>query len=121
MVTSEMFNELLELEESLWVEKTRFDYDYMDKVLSPDFREFGRSGKVYKREDTLNAPHQLINAKLPLRDFMVYQIGDNVFQVTYVSEVMDEELEIGNRSSIWLKTQNGWKLRFHQGTVVRGL
>jgi len=109
---------LQELEESLWQDETRFDKEYMEQVLSPDFFEFGRSGRTYQREDTLSAPLQKINAKIPLKDFKVHTVSENVVLVTYISEVEDEELEVGNRSSLWMKTKEGWKLRFHQGTVV---
>src|SRR3954453_1752089 len=44
---------LRELEESLWRPETRYDLAYMRRVLTPDFLEFGRSGRVYRLEDTL--------------------------------------------------------------------
>jgi hypothetical protein len=109
---------LKELEESMWRSETRFDREYMERILSPDFFEFGRSGRIYKRKDTLAAPSQEIGARLPLKDFKVHQISDNVVLVTYVSIIESENVQIGNRSSIWMKTDEGWKLRFHQGTPV---
>lgn len=113
------FRKLKELEESLWKSETRFDIEYMNKTLAPDFFEFGRSGRTYKREDTLHgARPQVINAKFPLRNFNIILIDINVALITYISEVMYEELEVANRSSIWSKTTNGWQIRFHQGTPV---
>ncbi|MBC7836489.1 DUF4440 domain-containing protein [Acetobacteraceae bacterium] len=112
------YQELLKLEESLWIPEIRFDQVYMDNLLTPDFFEFGRSGKIYNREQILSRRPQAINATFPLKNFKVELITSEVAQVTYVSEVMYDKLEIGNRSSIWLKTPTGWKLRFHQGTVV---
>jgi len=118
----EMDNEdikrLRELEESMWRPDTRFDKEYMEQTLSPDFFEFGRSGRVYNREDTLTAPSQEIKARLPLKDFSVHEIAEGVALVTYVSIIEGEKVLIGNRSSIWVKTPNGWKMRFHQGTPV---
>lgn len=110
---------LKELEESLWRSETRFDQEYMNKVLAPDFFEFGRSGRIYQRVDTLGAPAQEIIAKLPLKNFTVRLIDNNVVQVTYISEVTDDGvIEVGNRSSIWSKAGTGWQLRFHQGTPI---
>jgi hypothetical protein len=109
---------LKELEESMWRSETRFNKEYMERTLSPDFFEFGRSGRIYKREDALAAPTQEIGARLPLEDFEVHEIDDNVALVTYVSIIEGENGQIGNRSSIWLKTAEGWQLRFHQGTPV---
>ena len=110
---------LLPLEESLWIAETRFDQEYMNRILAPDFFEFGRSGRIYTREETLNAPPQKINARLPLKNFQVHPISDDVALVTYISEVADDELEIANRSSLWRKTETGWQLVFHQGTAVK--
>jgi len=107
------------LEESLWRRHTRFDQNYMESILAPDFYEFGRSGKTYSRSDSLAAPYQNINAMLPLRDFNVHLLTEETALITYISEVRYEELEIANRSSIWTRQENGqWQLRFHQGTPV---
>jgi hypothetical protein len=110
---------LRELEESLWRSETRFDPAYMDRILAPDFFEFGRSGRTYTREDILAGPAHEIDARLPLEGFTVHPIASDVFLVTYVSEVAYEEVELGNRSSLWSKTGAGWQLRFHQGTAVQ--
>ena len=118
-INTQDYLELLKLEESLWIPETRFDQQYMNNLLTPDFFEFGRSGKIYSREQILSPEMQPINATLPLKNFNVKLITPEVAQVTYVSEVMYDILEIGNRSSIWLKTPTGWKLRFHQGTPTK--
>ncbi|MDO8505130.1 MAG: nuclear transport factor 2 family protein [bacterium] len=118
-INKEDFNKIKQLEESLWIAKIRFDKEYMNSILSPHFFEFGRSGRIYKREETLSAPFSEINAKLPLRDFKVHSITNDVVLVTYMSEVQYDELEVGNRSSLWLKTSTGWQLQFHQGTVTK--
>ena len=117
-MNDEDIKELRELEESLWTAKTRFDREYMNSILSPGFFEFGRSGRIYKREETINVSPQEINAALPLKNFQVHPVSDDVVIVTYISEVTYGELESGNRSSVWLKTSDGWKLQFHQGTPV---
>ena len=110
---------LRELEESLWKRETRFDEKYMRSILAEDFFEFGRSGKIYTIDISLSAPDQEINAVLPLKEFNVHEIDEKVVLITYISEVQYEELEVGNRSSIWKKTDSGWKLKFHQGTPTR--
>jgi len=107
---------LQELEESLWKRETRFDDTYMRSILANDFFEFGRSGKVYSLDVSLSAPDQEINTKFPLKDFVIHEIDERVVLITYISEVQYDEMEIGNRSSLWIKTDSGWKLKFHQGT-----
>lgn len=113
----EDIDQLQQLEESLWRSETRFDFDFMDQTLAPDFFEFGRSGRTYCRDETLSVPPQVINAALPLQEFDVCLIDTNVALVTYRSEVTyGDEIEYGRRSSLWSKFATGWKLRFHQGT-----
>jgi hypothetical protein len=108
-------NQLKTLEESLWIEETRFDKSYMNNIIVADFFEYGRSGKVYTREEILSHPYQKIRATIPLKNFQIHKITKNVYQVTYISEVGIDRLK-SNRSSIWLYSNNSWKLKFHQGT-----
>jgi hypothetical protein len=113
----EMETDLEKLEESLWRAATRFDRNYMDRVLAPDFFEFGRSGQRYTREQCLDVGDKReINAKLPLEAFALHLIDETTALVTYISEVAYETAQRANRSSIWSLTPDGWKLRFHQGT-----
>jgi hypothetical protein len=106
------------LEESLWRSETRFDPEYMERILSPDFLEFGRSGSVFTREEILQTPNMEIRCKLPLHNFEVHPLSQEIVLTTYISEVLYEEWEYANRSSIWMKTKHGWQIRFHQGTPV---
>ena len=119
VISPQDVDELRKLEESLWISQTRFDKAYMERVLSPEFVEFGRSGNVYSREETLVAAYQDIRCTFPLKHFTAHLLDANVFLVTYMSErIIDGEVFVANRSSIWLKMPQGWQLRFHQGTPV---
>ncbi len=111
--------QLERLEEGLWKSETRFDMDWMERTLAPDFLEFGRSGRVYSREDTLGIESQTIAARLPLTNFRARLLSPDVALVTYISCLTcDGVEELGNRSSIWSRAEHGWQLRFHQGTPV---
>lgn len=112
-----LFDVLKQLEESLWLPESRFDNDYMNQLLDNDFFEFGRSGKIYTREECMSHPYQEIYAKIPLEKLQVLDITDDVKQVTYISEVGIEKLR-ANRSSIWVRIGGKWRLRFHQGTPI---
>ncbi len=108
---------LQKLEEDLWREETRFDIPYMETLLADDFIEFGRSGRIYSRDQTLSIQKQPIDAVIPLPDFKASLITENVALVTYNSEVKcNGTLLKGRRSSIWTRAENGWVIRFHQGT-----
>lgn len=105
------------LEEELWREETRFDRARMSEIIAPDFLEFGRSGRIYRRDDSLNVPRQAIEAVLPLPDFEARLLDRGIAQVTYNSAVTyGGVVQHARRSSIWWRTSGGWLLRFHQGT-----
>ncbi|MAV92069.1 MAG: hypothetical protein CL676_11670 [Bdellovibrionaceae bacterium] len=106
------------LEESLWKSETRFDLAHQEKVFAPDFFEFGRSGRKYTRDQLVKAERQPIKAKLPLQDFKIHPLDSKNVLITYISEVLYEELERANRCSVWSLTPDGWQLRFHQGTPI---
>lgn len=108
---------LRSLEESLWRAETRFDRGYMERLLHEDFVEFGRSGRVYDRAAILALPRGPIDAELPLPGLRIALVADDVALVTYTSRVADgASIAVGNRSSLWVRSAGGWKLRFHQGT-----
>jgi hypothetical protein len=111
---------LRRLEESLWVEASRFDESFMQHALAADFIEFGRSGRMHTREAVLKATRHAIGAVLPLRELEVRLLDENTAQITYVSdtESADGGRLLARRSSIWSKTSLGWQLRFHQGTPL---
>lgn len=107
------------LEESLWHPDTRFDDALMSATFADDFIEFGRSGRVYSRNEMLlgHMAGSQIKAVLPLRDFKARYLAQDVAQVTYISAVdYDGVTAYANRSSIWSRIEEGWQLRFHQGT-----
>ena len=120
-ISKQDFALLKELEEGLWIAEKRFNMDWMKQVLAPDFVEFGQSSKIYQRQDTLDIPAQEIKTIIPLPDFKVKLIDDNIAQVTYVSIVeYAEGINKALRSSIWSrKNGDGWQLRFHQGTPLQ--
>ena len=110
-------NALERLEEELWRADTRFDQQRMNELIASDFFEFGRSGRIYQRQQTLDVPSQALKAVLPLPEFCVRLLTENTAQTTYNSEVeYNGEVEYARRSSIWSRTEGGWVLRFHQGT-----
>ena len=113
----EDFNELRLLEEELWRDETRFDLQRMREIIAVDFIEFGRSGRVYSRDEVLTIKLQSIGAVLPLPSFQVRFLSADVAHVTYNSQITDNGIvQHARRSSIWTRNEAGWQLRFHQGT-----
>lgn len=105
----------------MWREETRFDKAFMERSLSLDFFEFGRSGRTYTRQQILDFRREPIAAQLPLEDFQVRLLDANTAQVTYSSKVRSQGVvEYGRRSSIWSRSGDTWVLGFHQGTPYAG-
>ena len=88
----------------------------MDERLHPAFVEFGRSGRRYSRAEVMAIPPGTFTAELSEID--VADIGEGVALLTYRSafDAPGAPVEFANRSSIWVRTDGVWRLRFHQGT-----
>ena len=117
-----LLEELTTLETELHKDETRHDRRRMDKLLHPDFIEFGRSGTRYTRADILNefGPGDVLP---PIRscNFELVVLGEGVVLLMYVSAHVNARGTSHRqtlRSSIWLRTKVGWQMRFHQGTPV---
>jgi hypothetical protein len=118
-LTDQDFNHLRRLEESHLRTEVRCSPSKMAEILAKDFFEFGKSGTVYNRAELLAAPLQAIDAVLPLPDLQIRLLSADVAQVTYRTIVRHESSEQhALRSSIWSRTDEGWRLRFHQGTPI---
>ena len=74
---------LTHLEEGLWLPETRFDADWMDSVLHPDFTEVGMSGKSHTRDDVIDADHVDLYAVLPLAGYRLDIVDEDVALVRW--------------------------------------
>lgn len=112
--------DLKRLEDDLWRSEVRFSPDKMDALLADEFLEFGSSGRIYDKRQILDTPTQEIGARLPLADFSARVLAPSVVLVTYrsIQRHADGSEKQALRSSIWTRTEHGWKLVFHQGTPV---
>lgn len=96
---------------------TRADFERMTDV---DFWEVGASGRRYSREyviDTLverySLPH---NDVWEIRDFHCADLGGQLFMVTYT--LVQDGTRVTRRMTLWRRASAGWKIVYHQGTVV---
>jgi hypothetical protein len=119
MEQNDVSEEVRQLEESLWRTETRYNAEFMERVLAKGFFEFGQSGKIWSRKDMFPNEDVIhpINATIPLPSFQLRKLSEIIILVTYVSECRhEEEISRANRSSIWCWEADRWKLQFHQGT-----
>lgn len=112
-----------ELEVSLHDPKVRRSVARLEALLHPSFREFGRSGAVYSREELLtHVSSEGQQPKIWAQDFALELSSEGLALLTYRSAHVGEQGELHrhtNRASLWQLTESGWKIRFHQGTPTQ--
>ena len=97
---------------------TRADFR---RMTMPDFWEVGASGRAYPRATVLDeldrrrADPRADNFKTS--DFRCRQLAPNVYLLTY--NLLQEETRKTRRATIWQRTPEGWKIVYHQGTVIQ--
>ena len=82
-------------------------------LIADDFVEFGRSGRVWTRDSIRELLEGSPGPPVPIDRFEVAELGDGVALVTY-------RAALANRSSVWVRRDGRWQLRFHQGTPIGG-
>jgi hypothetical protein len=96
--------------------KTRRDFENMT---DPNFWEVGASGRRYSREyvlDALEKRHETpIEELWETKDFYCIAIAPENYLLTYT---LIQGERITRRSTIWRNSELGWKIIYHQGTVV---
>lgn len=91
-----------------------------ERMIEPTFREVGASGRQYSREHALDllerrcADPAKDNGRT--RDFHCIKIAADNFLLTYT---LTQGVRITRRATIWRQTAEGWKIVFHQGTIVQ--
>ena len=96
---------------------TRRDYENMTDA---EFWEVGASGKRYSREFVL----QVLENRAPdpeeeswlTRDFQCREISADNYLMTYT---LFQGPRVTRRSTLWRRTATGWKVLYHQGTIVQ--
>ena len=95
---------------------TRIDFENM---MDGAFWEIGASGRRYSREYVLEVLDARRRDPAPdhweTSDFHCAEIAAGNYLLTYT---LRQEDRLTRRTSIWRKTDAGWKIVFHQGTIV---
>lgn len=118
---TDLVGSLEALEVELHRLETRQNKQRLEQLLHPDFVEFARSGRRYSRGEVLVEFSAGGAALEPVHveQFDVAEVARGTVLVTYLSahETATGELYRHTfRSSLWLLTETGWRMRFHQGT-----
>jgi hypothetical protein len=113
-------DQLRQLEVELHHPGARSDRERLERLLHPDFKEVGRSGRAYTRETVVRYLSEADVHPGVLSDgFAVAELGPDVALLTYRSAQVPSGGGLFNhtlRSSVWVRNDAGWRLRYHQGT-----
>jgi hypothetical protein len=97
---------------------SRADFENMT---DEDFWEVGASGSVYNREyviETLVERHR--NPKEDIwetKDFHCFEIAPDNYLLTYM--LIQNHQRITRRATLWRRCNDGWKILYHQGTIIK--
>ena len=93
-----------------------------ERNTTPDYWEVGASGRLYSRELILDLarkqPQHFVDASEAgwrTEDFDLIQLGPQTYLVTYT---LDQNGRRTRRSTIWQREPDGWKILYHQGTII---
>ena len=92
-----------------------------ENMTAEDFWEVGASGRRYSRTYVLNTLDQRSRNPKPdvweTTDFQCRQLAERVYLLTYT--LTQENIRVTRRSTIWEANKDGWKILYHQGTLVQ--
>lgn len=111
--------ELERLELLLLNPAVRRNREQVSGLLAQDFVEFGSSGRVWTREETLELLATETYAPPAVEGLECRMIAADAALVTYRAVRWDDATGVRKttlRSSIWTRTSGNWQMRFHQGT-----
>jgi hypothetical protein len=98
---------------------TRADFEDMT---TNDYWEVGASGRRYSRNYVLDMLEKRFQQDQSgdiweTSDFYCKQLGADVYLLTYT--LLQHKTRKTRRSTIWQQTSEGWKIVYHQGTIVQ--
>ncbi|MCH6471450.1 ribonuclease HI family protein [Sinomonas terrae] len=104
---------VVELEQELLDPETRSDFGQLAYLLHPEYREIGQSGRLWLREEIVDALVQAPEISVTFELVEAAPLSRDLIQVLYRTEGSDGS---ALRSSLWQRADGRWRLRFHQGT-----
>jgi len=96
---------------------TRTDFE---EATSPEHWETSASGRRYSREFILRTleqdpPVDALTAGWQCYDHAVRRLGPDTYLLTYTLRQVER---LTRRATIWQTTAKGWRILYHQGTIV---
>jgi hypothetical protein len=91
-----------------------------ERVMAPDYWEVGASGRRYGRAFILSTleqspPVEAASAGWQSSDYGLRRLGPDTYLFTYT---LHQAERITRRATLWQTTSEGWRILYHQGTIV---
>jgi hypothetical protein len=92
----------------------------LENMTVDDFWETGASGRRYAREFVFDVLAQRMARPEPdvwkTSEFHCRKLAEGVYLLTYT--LLQDQARLTRRATIWQRAADGWKIVYHQGTVV---
>jgi hypothetical protein len=92
----------------------------LEHLMDPEFCEVGASGRRYDRDYVLDILERRVGIPgddvWECSEFQCLELARDTYLVTYT--LLQQQQRMTRRSSIWRRAGQGWKIVYHQGTVV---
>jgi hypothetical protein len=93
--------------------------DYIAQT-AEDYWEVGASGRVYDREYVISS--LVKRGKVPgdenwvITEVKLRHLAEDTYALTYQ---LDQDGRLTRRLTLWRRASDGWKILYHQGTIVQ--
>jgi hypothetical protein len=94
-----------------------------ERMTAEDYWETGASGRRYSRQCVLDGLEERFS--VPHADvwetsgFHCRRLSEDTYLLTYT--LLQDKQRLTRRSTIWRSTADGWKIVYHQGTIVQNV
>jgi len=96
--------------------------EMLEEMTVGDFWEVGASGRRYSRDFVFDVLEQRKAKPEPdvwqTSDFHCRKLAEDIYLLTYT--ILQDNTRLTRRATIWQRTATGWKIIYHQGTIVEG-
>jgi len=119
--SNEIKAHLINLEQNMMNHSTRHSIKELKLLIADEFIEFGSSGKIYNKEQVIDALMNEGTKTVSVSFSDIKLLSPEAALITYTTEIIKDKNEriFALRSSVWIKTGEGWQILFHQGTPLK--
>jgi hypothetical protein len=115
----EVLEELKRLEPIFHHPKSGMTRKDFENMTVDSFFEVGASGRIYSKDFVLDVLEERLKNpqedKWETKDFHCLEIAKNNYLLSYT---LIQGQRITRRSTIWRRSDDNWKIVYHQGTIV---